>query len=346
MNSAEQSIPFDQWMHHKLYHPTEGYYCSPIVKIGKQGDFLTTPTMSTLFAEILAEKIARVQKEDGLSPCIAEFGAGTLALYEGIAAYWAKKYPEQNLTYMAIDVSAYHRSSVVSSFENVNLITYESVEQWIASYMRTGWSGVWLSNEFWDALCTKRVRMEDTCWYEQYVFQSTGSSEWKRIHDEALLQLIQTTLPNVEHMIFEVSPALSETFQAISAVITKGRMLHFDYFLSNEFRAHPSRKNGTLRGYFKHSLIEDVLSFPDACDITYDVSCEHFEQTAEKCGWGNLQKTKQGTWLVENGLLQKLAETTDSNPFSETHRRNRQIQQWVFGEGMGNAFDVYEAVKK
>ncbi|NEP42852.1 MAG: class I SAM-dependent methyltransferase, partial [Okeania sp. SIO2H7] len=41
--TARKRITFAEYMDLTLYHPQEGYYAKEATKIGKQGDFLTSP---------------------------------------------------------------------------------------------------------------------------------------------------------------------------------------------------------------------------------------------------------------------------------------------------------------
>ncbi|MGL4819850.1 MAG: hypothetical protein ACRC5C_07705, partial [Bacilli bacterium] len=103
----KERLPFDQWMDKQLYDPDTGYYASKREKVGKNGDFLTSPTMSGVFCEVIARTIhARILKR-GLPHHIVEFGGGTLRLYSEIARYWAVHFPTERLVYDVIDVSVY-----------------------------------------------------------------------------------------------------------------------------------------------------------------------------------------------------------------------------------------------
>ncbi|HEX6512317.1 MAG TPA: SAM-dependent methyltransferase [Chloroflexota bacterium] len=50
-------IPFRDYMELALYHPGHGYYASGRQRVGRRGDFLTSPHVSPLFAECLARFI-------------------------------------------------------------------------------------------------------------------------------------------------------------------------------------------------------------------------------------------------------------------------------------------------
>ena len=49
---SDELIPVDEFVEKVLYHPEIGYYTKKI-PFGKEGDFVTAPTISNLFSEII-----------------------------------------------------------------------------------------------------------------------------------------------------------------------------------------------------------------------------------------------------------------------------------------------------
>ena len=49
---ADKLIPVDEFVEKVLYHPNVGYY-SKKIPFGNKGDFITAPTISNLFSEII-----------------------------------------------------------------------------------------------------------------------------------------------------------------------------------------------------------------------------------------------------------------------------------------------------
>ena len=50
---SNKLIPVDEFIEKVLYEPNKGYYTKKI-PFGSQGDFITAPTISNLFSEIIA----------------------------------------------------------------------------------------------------------------------------------------------------------------------------------------------------------------------------------------------------------------------------------------------------
>ena len=75
-------IGFDAFMHRVLYEPGLGYYAGPMRKFGAQGDFVTAPELSPLFAQCLAVQVS--QWFGQTEPVVVEFGAGSGRLAAGM----------------------------------------------------------------------------------------------------------------------------------------------------------------------------------------------------------------------------------------------------------------------
>src|SRR3954469_18111078 len=74
-------ISFARFMELALYAPGLGYYSAGSLKLGREGDFITAPEFSPLFARCIARQAAELI-ETGLSDLI-ELGAGSGALAAG-----------------------------------------------------------------------------------------------------------------------------------------------------------------------------------------------------------------------------------------------------------------------
>ena len=60
---GEGPVSFHDFMEMALYYPSLGYYNSGKSKIGKEGDFYTSPIVSSLFGELIGKQIEEMWKE-------------------------------------------------------------------------------------------------------------------------------------------------------------------------------------------------------------------------------------------------------------------------------------------
>jgi SAM-dependent MidA family methyltransferase len=85
-------ITFREFMALALYHPQLGYYCSPREKMGRSGDYLTSPEVSPLFGALVGRQLRQMWDALG-SPSafqVVEAGAGTGALCRDLLR-WARR---------------------------------------------------------------------------------------------------------------------------------------------------------------------------------------------------------------------------------------------------------------
>src|SRR5690606_3806458 len=76
IDAAGGAIPFSDYMDAALYAPGLGYYSAGSAKFGAEGDFVTAPELSPLFARSLASQFADLHRVHGLAQ-ILELGGGS-----------------------------------------------------------------------------------------------------------------------------------------------------------------------------------------------------------------------------------------------------------------------------
>src|ERR1044071_1956672 len=81
----EGPISFRDFMEMSLYYPELGYYSSSKNKIGKDGDYYTSPDLTPVFGEMIAKQLEEMWELSGKQPfTIVEYGAGTGTLCRDI----------------------------------------------------------------------------------------------------------------------------------------------------------------------------------------------------------------------------------------------------------------------
>jgi SAM-dependent MidA family methyltransferase len=126
----------------------------------------------------------------------------------------------------------------------------------------------------------------------------------------------------------------------ISRVLKKGIVVTADYGYTNEEWKHPSRKKGSLRGYYQHQMIDDVLEHPGDMDITTHIHFDWLIQKGEQAELLFHSKLRQDEFLLKAGILKELENHYDPNPFSEVSKRNRAIRSLIMPSGMSSFFHL------
>ena len=116
--SSNELTPVDEFVEKVLYEPNKGYYTKKI-PFGSQGDFVTAPTISNLFSEIIGiwiisswEKLGKPKKFNFI-----ELGPGDGSLSKILVSTF-KKFPELN---KSINMYLYEKSDLLINVQKKKL---------------------------------------------------------------------------------------------------------------------------------------------------------------------------------------------------------------------------------
>lgn len=336
-NSPTQLITYAEYMEAVLYHPDLGYYMKSKQKIGKQGDFITTSNISDIYGRIVAKWFARVCRENDLEPVFCEIGAGNGRFAHAFLQEWEDSI-RTPLTYIIVESSQYHLK-----LQNELLKPQFSVKQVNKLNQLEPFEGIIFSNELFDAMPVHVIEKDRGQLYEVMV----GMKNETLYEDRVLLTnpaihtfLEESGLELNEKQRIEAPLLMEGMIQNISRVLTKGIVVTADYGYTREDWNHPSRMKGSLRGYYQHQMINDVLEHPGEMDITTHIHFDWFIQKGDQAGLKFVSKLRQDEFLLKAGILKELENHYDPNPFSEISKRNRAIRSLVMPSGISSFFHI------
>ena len=145
-------MPVDDFIEKILYEPKVGYYSSKN-PFGKNGDFITSPTISNLFSEIIAIWLVSAWEKMGEPKFFnfIELGPGDGSLTK-IIINTVKKFPELN---KAIKIYLYEKSPFLKKLQKQNL--NNRYIKWIKNFNSiTKGPVIFFGNEFFDAIPIKQ----------------------------------------------------------------------------------------------------------------------------------------------------------------------------------------------
>ena len=284
-------LTFSEYMEKALYHPGLGYYTSGETRIGKGGDYYTSPSVDSAFGEVLAGFIAKsggLINEPRLR--VIEFGGGTGTLAADILDSLARKHPEcYGMTeYLIIEKGGRGPDAADKALDKHGAkIKYVSSLSEIDS---GGVAGIILSNELVDALPFHRVRFTGGAMKE--VFVTLREGEFEEIIDEPSTSGLGEYFNGYEIMFREGQEAevnlnagrwLGEAQKALG----KGFILTIDYgFLAPELYS-PERMKGTYKCMHKHTISENPYINIGGQDITAHVDFSNLIRAGESLGLRN-----------------------------------------------------------
>jgi SAM-dependent MidA family methyltransferase len=200
-----------------------------------------------------------------------------------------------------------------------------------------------IGNEVLDAMPVKRLRFREGEWRELGVGAEDGHLREVELTD---LPSDLDGLPDraAEGFTIERCLKFDSWFAEIAAAFDDLHACIIDYGLETgaEF-FDPGRREGTLRAYQDHQLVDDPLVEPGSVDLTTHVDFEMATSAAKQAGLSQIALTDQHRFLVaaaRDWLLE--IEQSGTAPDPATAKLLRQFQSLSHPAAMGMVFKVME----
>lgn len=334
-------IDFEQYMQLALYTPGLGYYSGGRQKFGEQGDFITSPEVSPLFAQTLARPVAELLKKiTGAS--LIEFGAGSGKLAADLlqALQIVNQLPDE---YLIIELSAELQQRQQETLQQrvpelVNRV------RWLTRLPEKPLNAIVIANEVLDAMPVKRFLLEDNkakllgvevC--EKALKLSYKDAE--RFFSDKVTRLeINTQYPQPAYS-SEINLHIIPWIRSLSECINQGAVYLIDYGYPRSEYYSQERHMGTFMGYYRHRSIDAPLWYPGLQDLTAFVD---FTEVAEAALENNFDVdgfTSQGNFLINAGLAD-VVETTHTETEIQRLQIVQQMKTLSLPGEMGERFKV------
>ena len=345
ITGAGGAVPFSRFMELALYAPGLGYYSAGASKFGAEGDFTTAPEMGPVFAACVAESVAPVLQQIGPQARFLELGGGTGAF----AAVALKRLMELDALpdrYAILEPSAQLRHRQRETLrERLSPPLLELVE-WPDTPFPDEWEGVLFANEVIDALPTPRFAIADGEVMEEHVVVEGGAFARVDRPADAFLsnavrhveRRLERTLPDGYRS--EVLPQLPYWIQAVSGGMRRGAMLFVDYGHPRAEYYQAERRDGTLRAFHRHRMLDDPLRWPGLQDITASVDFTALAEAGVSAGFDFAGYCSQASFLLGNGLAGVLERIERISDEAERLRRTEEVKKLTLPSGMGERFGV------
>ena len=355
-DQAGGCIPFSQFMNIALYEPGLGYYSGGLQKFGQKGDFITSPEVSALFGQCLANQLNelfynfRQLSEDRLF--IIEFGAGSGVLALDILLQLEKldALPEK---YFILELSAELQHRQKQTIRSKAPQLYDRVE-WLDHIPPDLPNAVVIANEVLDAMPVDCFRVSD----------NEGSAEiatlMVAVEDERLISQYRVVEGDIDERVKEIqqrseieladaysselNPAITGWLSAIEKALDRAVILLIDYGYNEAEYYHPDRVTGTLMCYSQHKAHSDYFWWPGLQDITAFVNFTDVAYGAVDLGMQVSGYTTQAAFLLGNGLSELHAsQVTDD--VQQQIKLSQQIKTLTLPSEMGERFKVMALTK-
>lgn len=341
-------IPFSQFMDWCLYHPQFGYYRSNRKKIGKEGDYYTSPCVSPLFGGMIARQLLQMAELLGEKTFeVVEMGGGRGALCEDILKWVKEHTPEfyQRLSYSVIETAPHF---LREQREKLSEYREEGKISWIDSELfekgRLQFKGCFLSNELIDSFPVHRVVYDEGRLKEIYITHQSGQLKeiWADLSDPRLpTYFIDMEVTLQEGQKAEVNLKALDWIEKVSHSLLRGFVLTIDYGYTARELYSPLRREGTLLCYSHHQYSENPYERLGQQDMTAHVNFTGLIKKGKEVGLELTGFVPQYQFLIGMGLLQELESRQKRMEDLDALKLRLSLKHLIEPErGMGEVFKV------
>jgi len=352
------SISFYEYMDLVLYDPENGFYSTGRLKIGKNGDFCTSPSLSNDFARLLAIQVSDwlldIAKaiDDHSLLSLVEFGPGEGSLSRDLinAIYEISPSLLNKIEIVLVEPSIgmkKRQKKVVNNLKHVNY-RWSSFDELIVKPV----NGVVIANEVLDAFPVERLVFRDNQVFRQGVsLIKVNNKYFLKFIDLKPTSAIKQFLMDSESLLnIEFPPnGISNVwvtewhcdvpiwFRKLSKVVINGALLVVDYAMESKRYYKVSRNDGTLLSYRNQEANANILKNGGLSDLTAHLCIESTINYGLKNGWKFMGETRQGQALLALGLSKFLysLQSTTFDDFSSALNRRESLLRLVDPVGLG-----------
>jgi len=340
-------ITFRDFMQAALYDSEHGYYNTERGKIGPQGDYYTSSNVHPAFGGVLARAFVALWSElvpvGGPQPMrIVEMGAGTGRLAFDVLTELRDQHLE---AFRRVDYTIVESSPEMLRRERELLGGFDGRVCWstLEELQSAPIEGIFFSNELVDALPAHRVRLTQSGIEEEYV-TSAGDRlalSWGQPSTHALIDYLDRAgVRLAAGQTIEINLDAIEWLGRVSSAIGRGFLVTIDYGDVSSLLYAQDRREGTLRSFYKHRLVDSPLERPGEQDITASVNFTALVEYGADFGLETLSYERQVAFLVRMGLIDMIVERESANPALEDLSKRLALKNLFVPGGVSDNFRV------
>jgi len=322
-------LSFRDFVEVALYHPQCGYYTKGPSPVGKEGDFVTSPHLSSVFAFTLGKLVREFMSRVGDDVCtIVDIGCGDGRLIRELSAIGGGRY---------VGVDRNLDSHLPAPGSHLTFVrTIDEIPR--------GGAHLIFSNELFDALPFARLVMRGDNLHELWVdanFDWTEHEAEPRYIDYFESRGIQLA----DGQFADVSLEWEALYADIARVVDHGLIVTFDYGYPEAKLFHSrARRFGTAAAYSQQLVTRDLLANPGEQDLTAHINFTDLMRAGEEQGFSTRFFDRQAKFLLALGAGEHpmLREDADS---PEALARKEDARRLVLPDGIGHDISVLAQVK-
>ena len=328
-------ISFHDFMEMALYYPELGYYNVVAEKIGRSGDFYTSPCLTPVFGALIAKQLEEMWQVLSEQPfTIVEYGAGTGTLCHDILHALSSN----NKLYEQLSYCIIEKSPELRNKQKQHLPPKVSWHNTISEIGEV--NGCVLSNELVDNFAVHQVVMDEQL-MEVFVDYKDDFVEVLQPASTLLLDYfaeLGVCLPRGFRT--EINLEATEWIKEIASALRSGFVLTIDYgYPSSELYRQP-RSQGTLTCYRHHEVNDLPYKNIGQQDITSHVNFSALCHWGLKNGLICCALTNQAQFLLSLGYREHLLNSFQSQKNVVQAAKEAAVLTHTLMMDMGNKYKV------
>ncbi|MCH9663717.1 MAG: SAM-dependent methyltransferase [Gammaproteobacteria bacterium] len=345
-------VTFADFMQLALLHPRYGYYASRENIFGRDGDFITAPDISPLYAGCLARSWQKLHDKLRSDDCpfeVLEVGPGSGRLAAQLLSELAR------LDALPSRYWLYEPSAMLAGVqkETLGTLTEELAGKtqisWLSDIATASVHGVIVANEVADALPVEIARRHHGRIEQLYVAWDASSAGLS----EQWVEATPAVVAQVAALEGRLGQALADDYRIelhtdyrrwlgqLSQALQAGQIWVCDYGYDEPNYYHPQRGNGTVQCHRRHRRTSNPLEYVGLQDISTAVNFDRLYDDACTHTLALDLYQPYGRWLIESGAFD-IAQAQLQQASTPAHRQRlrQQFMQLTGHEAMGELFKM------
>jgi len=332
-NNKNDLFTLDKFIEESLYNKKYGYYMKKN-PFGQDGDFITAPNISILFSEMIAIWVISFWEKLGCPKQfnLIELGAGNGEMMRVLVNTF-NKFPQFK---NSCKINILEKSELLKKIQKTNI--KDAKVKWLNNLNElNNLPGIYIANEFFDALPIKQFLKKGKKWHERHVnFTNNKKLEYLDIPFD--MQKFEKKIKfkiSYKQMFIEYSPLITKYLQIIinKIKLNNGGILIIDYaFLEREM-------TNTLQAVSKHKYCDVLKGFRNS-DITHNLNFCLINKIIKKMGDCYSLSTTQKKFLTKLGIMDRAEILSKNMPFSAKADIYFRIKRLIDENQMGHLFKV------
>jgi SAM-dependent MidA family methyltransferase len=282
-------LSFRDFVEIALYHPEAGYYAGPLSPVGKEGDYITSPSLSPVFSYAIGNLIGNFVAQAGGEVCtFVDIGCGDGSLLREVSQTCGAP-----VRWWGVD----------RSLERVADSTDLHFAQSLLGVPRDG-CHILFSNELFDAIPFARLVMRGRELHELWI---DSNFEWVEHEAPEMYDdyFASHGITLEDGQFADVTIEWGALYRELASFSEHALIVTFDYgYRARQLFHSRVRRFGTAASYSHHRVTRDLLANPGGQDLTAHINFDDLIRAGEEAGASTLFFDRQAKFLLSLGITE------------------------------------------